>query len=420
MQNINSHTQFKFYPWLVWLLAASFFFYKYLLQVSPSVMSEELMRTFQASGAQLGNLAACFFYSYLIMQIPVGILLDRFNPRYLTGTAILISALGVLLFSETSQIMPAYLARWLIGLGAAFAAVSCFKLITIWFPPKRFALLAGLSMTAAMLGAIGGQVPLSILVNNFEWQVAMKIIALPGFILAALFFLFVKDKQNQTTQILENKFTFKEQMVTILKSKQTWLLSFYSGLAFAPVSVFGGLWGVSFLKQAYHLDATAAASTISFIFIGFAIGCPISGWLSDHIQRRKPLMLIGTIIAIITLSLVLYLPQANIFILSTLLLIFGLGASCFFLCFSMVREIHSLTLAATVLGFMNTFDSICEALSEPFIGKLLDLGWDGMLNQGARVFSLQDYHLSLSILVLYLVISLGFLVFTRETFCRQK
>lgn len=127
----------KMYPWLVWLLAAAFFFYKYLLQVSPSVMSEDLLSSFHATGAQLGNLAACFFYSYLLLQIPVGILLDRYNPRYITTFAILTSAIGVLLFSMSQTIHEAYLTRSIMGLGAAFAAVSCFKIITLWFPPHR-------------------------------------------------------------------------------------------------------------------------------------------------------------------------------------------------------------------------------------------------------------------------------------------
>lgn len=410
----------NYYPWLVWGLAALFFFYKYLLQVSPSVMSDQLMGTFHASGAQLGNLAACFFYSYLIMQIPVGILLDRFNPRYIITVAILVSALGVLLFAKATSLAPAYIARYLMGLGAAFAAVSCFKLITIWFPPRRFALLAGLSMTAAMCGAIGGQVPLSLLIEHFSWQTAMQIIAVPGFALGFLFFLLVKTKKQHVAKAKFRWSTFFHEIKAVLRCKQTWILSFYSGLAFAPISVFGGLWGVAFLKQAHHLSATAAASSISFIFIGFAIGGPITGWLSDYFQRRKPFMLVGTSIAIITLALVLYLPTVNNIILSSLLLIFGLGASCFFLCFSMIREIHPFAVAASVLGFMNTFDSICEALTEPFIGKMLDSGWKGQLNAGARVFPLSDYHWSLSILLIYLCIALIFLYFTKETFCRQK
>lgn len=389
------------------------------MQVSPGVMSQQLMGAFQCSGAQLGNLAACFFYSYLIMQIPVGILLDRFSPRYITTCAILLSAFGVLLFSFSNSIWEAYITRWIIGLGAAFAAVSCFKLITQWFPPKRFALLAGLSMTAAMCGAIGGQLPLTLLLKNHTWQEAMRYIAVPGFLLGAIFFSLVRNKKESSQPKPQNTMALKDQLMTILKCKQTWLLSFYSGLAFAPVSVFGGLWGVSFLKQAYSLTAAQAATTISFIFVGFAIGCPISGWLSDYLQKRKPLMLVGTVVAIISMALVIYLPHANVSSVSVLLFIFGLGASCFFLCFTMVREIHSLAIAATVLGFMNTFDSICEALSEPFIGKILDLGWDGTLVQGARVFSLKDYHLSLSLLLLYFCTALVFLLFTKETYSKE-
>lgn len=406
------------YPWLIWSLAATFFFYKYLLQVSPSVMSEELMRSFHATGAQLGNLAACFFYSYLIMQIPVGILLDRYNPRYITTAAILISAVGVLLFSYSQTILMSYAARAVIGFGAAFAAVSCFKIIALWFPAKRFALLAGLSMTSAMCGAIGGQLPLSLLINSFHWQEAMRYLALPGFLLAILFFFLAKTEQQPHSPRLSN-FNLIEQLATILKSKQSWLLSFYSGLAFAPVSVFGGLWGVSFLKTAYSLNSATAATVVSFIFIGFAIGCPLSGWLSDYLGRRKLLMLIGTLIAIVTLGCVIYLPSGTATLLSILLFFFGLGASCFFLCFSMIRETMPLAIAATVLGFMNTFDSICEALSEPFIGKMLDLGWKGDMLHGARIFPLADYRLSLSLLLLYLVIALVFLAFTKETYCRQ-
>lgn len=406
------------YPWLIWSLAALFFFYKYLLQVSPSVMSEELMRSFHATGAQLGNLAACFFYSYLIMQIPVGILLDRYNPRYITTLAILVSALGVLLFSYTQTILMSYAARAVIGFGAAFAAVSCFKIIALWFPPKRFALLAGLSMTSAMFGAIGGQLPLSLLINSFHWQEAMRYLAAPGILLAIIFFFLARPNEKPHSPTVSN-FNLKEQLTTILKSKQSWLLSFYSGLAFAPVSVFGGLWGVSFLKTAYSLNASTAASVVSFIFIGFAIGCPISGWLSDYLGRRKLLMFIGTIVAIVTLGLVIYLPLATATFLGVLLFFFGLGASCFFLCFSMIRETMPLAIAATVLGFMNTFDSICEALSEPFIGKMLDLGWKGDMLQGARIFPLADYRWSLSLLLLYLIIALIFLAFTKETYCRQ-
>lgn len=412
------------YPWIVWILGAAFFFYKYLLQVSPSVMSTELMRDFNITGAGLGNLAACFFYTYLVMQLPVGLLLDRFSPRLITGLAVFICALGAFLFAHATSLGLAGISRALIGMGAAFAAVSCFKLATLWFPPHRFALIAGLSMTVAMLGAVGGEGPLSYLVDHFGWRSTMLWVSFPGFILMLLIFAVIRDKEapavaTEAAKSVDYKMLW-QQMKTILHSKQTWLLSWYSGLAFAPVSVFGGLWGVSFLKTAHHLSHVTAASVISFIFIGFAIGCPISGWLSDYMGRRKIIMAIGTWVALISILIVLYAPVLSSAFLYALLLLFGLGASCFFLCFSMIREIHPLIFAATVLGFMNTFDSLCEAVSEPFIGKLLDMRWQGTLDQGARAFALGDYHWALAVLPIYLGIAIFLLFFIEETFCMQK
>lgn len=410
------------YPWIVWVLLASFFYYKYLIQVSPSVMSSELMSAYSLSGAGLGHLAACFFYAYLLMQIPVGILLDKWSPRKLTSLAAFVCAGSTFLFANANSLLTAGISRFLIGLSASFAAVACFKITSLWFPPKRFALVAGLSMTTAMLGAVGGEGPLALLVTQVGWRHALEWIAIPGFILSFLIWLIIRDKQPAHQQAIDSQeqpIKMSAKLGLILKDRQTWLLSLYSGLAFAPLSVFGGLWGVSFIQKAYSLNASEAASAVSMIFIGFAVGCPLAGWLSDSISRRKPIMLVGTLIALITLSLIVYWPVSPS-VLTLLLFLFGFGTSCFFLCFSMVREIHSTLFTATVLGFMNTFDAICEAATEPFIGKLLDLNWSGTYENGARAFSIAEYHFGLLALPIYLAISVLLLFFIQETYCKQK
>lgn len=407
----------KYYPWIVWLLTAAFFSYKYIIQVSPSVMSTELMRTYHLTGAGLGHLAACFFYAYFLMQLPVGLLLDRFSPRFITALAVCFCALSTIVFAQTDILFIAESSRFVMGLTAAFAAVACFKLTTLWFPPHRFALVSGLSMTAAMMGAVFGEAPLSFLVTQQGWRHALLSIAIGCLILAGLMFLIIRDKP--THQEKPNLPPLWQTLKIILKHPQTWLLSLYSGCAFAPISVFGGLWGVSFLEKAYALSPLKAAQCTSLIFIGFAIGCPITGWLSDYHTRRKPLMLGGTLLALLSITAILYLTL-SIFMLSLFLFTFGLGASCFFLCFSMIREIHPLLFSATVLGFMNTFDSICEAVTEPFIGKLLDLSWNGTFQHGIRSFSLQDYHWALLTLPLYLGAALIILVKIKETNCIQN
>ncbi len=421
----NSKKWIKIYPWLVWLAGASFFFYKYLVQVSPSVMTADLMRAFQINGAGLGNLSACYFYAYLIMQIPVGILLDKFSPRYLTTFAILICGVSTLIFAQASSLGIACLARAAMGLGAAFAAVSCFKLATLWFLPQRFALISGMCMTAAMLGAVFGQAPLSLLVHNFGWRTALVIVGSLGIALSLIYLITVKDKSlhNQPTDHSESQTTRGQlfgNLWLILKSKQAWLLSWYSGLAFAPVSVFGGLWGVPFLQQAHHLSAAKAAYAISWIFIGFATGAPLLGWMSDFIGRRKPIMIFGTLLALLSSLIIIYSPNQHFDTLIILLFCFGLGASGFFTCFAMIREVFPLILAATVLGFMNTFDSICEALSEPLVGWILDVNWHGTMIAGVHQFSAHTYQIALSLMPIYLLVALILLIFVKETYCQAN
>lgn len=406
------------YPWFIWLLGACFFFYKYLVQVSPSVMTHDLMHAFQINATGLGNLSACYFYAYLLMQIPVGILLDKYSPRYLTTAAILVCAVSTFIFSGTNSLTLACASRAFIGFGAAFAAVSCFKLAAIWFPANRFALVSGMCMTAAMLGAVGGQMPLSLLVNEFGWRLALQVVALLGIVLGVLYFALVRDKTQLSEPLPKEK--IKMHPLLILKSKQAWLLSLYSGLAFAPVSVFGGLWGVPFIQEAYHFSAPRAALSVSWIFIGFAIGAPLLGWLSDWMGKRKPLMIFGTLLATISLIIVIYGFNSVPWMIDGCLFLFGLGASGFFISFAMIREGFPLILSATVLGFMNTFDSICEAVSEPIVGLFLDMTWEGKIQDGVHYFSVPAYKLSLLLLPIYLIVALVLLVFIKETHCKAN
>lgn len=410
----------KAYPWIIWTIAAGFFFYKYLIQVSPSVMTTDLMKAFEVNGAGLGNLSAFYFYAYLVMQIPVGIMLDRYSPKVITSCAIFVCSISTLIFSLTDTFWLACVSRALMGAGAAFAAVSCFKLASQWFAPNRFALVSGMFMAAAMLGAVGGQMPLSLLVQDVGWRTALELVSLMGVILGVIYFLVVKDKPLTAAHSHIASSKVSHTLASILRNRQTWFLSFYSGLAFAPVSVFGGLWGVPFLETAYDLSRANAALAISCIFIGFAVGAPYLGWLSDHMGRRKPILFFGTFLALCCLSVVIYIPHQSLPILMALLFFFGFGASGFFTSFAMIREVFIIALAATVLGIMNTFDSVCEALYEPLVGAFLDWTWEGEIANGVHVFSIQGYHISLLILPVSLVLALITLFFIEETWCQTK
>lgn len=407
----------KLYACIIFVLATLFFFYKNALEVSPSVITNQLMREFHIDGAQLGNLTAFYYYAYFLMQVPVGILLDRFGPRRLTSLAIFICALGGFILAHSHLLVLAQFGRFITGLGAAFAAMSCLKLIAIWFKPHRFAFMAGLMMSVAMFGAVFGQGPLAAAIAHWHWRPTLTAIAVIGFVYAFIFYLFVRDKNQYMPQSMEKpESSVLKGLWHVMKQRQCWLLAVYSGLTFTPITMFGGLWGIPYFTAAHHLSKSQAGFAISLIFIGFAVGCPIAGWLSDQMGNRKKIAFVGTFVALVLILLALYVTSLSVTMIAILFFLFGASISCFLLSFTMIREINPFIFAATAMGFMNAFNALVGALSDPLVGKLLDLGWDGKMLNGARAFSLHDYHLALLAIPTYLIIALILLCFVKETY----
>lgn len=407
--------------WIIWFLGAFFMFYKYALEVSPSVMTSQLMGAFQINGATLGNLVASYFYAYLIFQIPAGMLLDKIGPRKITTFAIVLCAMGSVMFASVDSFFAAWIGRFLMGAGAAFAAVSCLKLVSNWFAHKQFAFMAGLMMTFAMFGAVIGQAPLVAFIKALEWRTAMLYIGFFGILFGFVFYLVVRDRPDDTKKHkgkTQPSLGVFESLRKILKNPQTWWLSLYSGFAFAPVMVFGGLWGVSFISEAYRLEQSMAAQAVSLIFIGFAVGAPVLGWFSNWIGKRRIVMFWGTLVALLTISAVVYTPGLSNTFLMALLFLFGFSISGFLLCFTMLTEITSSVLVGTAIGFMNAFDALFGALTDPLTGKFLDMSWTGKLLEGARIYSIDSYKLAFLILPITLILALITLIGIKETHCK--
>ncbi len=407
--------------WVIWSLSALFMCYKYVLEVSPSVMTTPLMQTFHISATQLGNLVASYFYASLLLQLPAGLLLDGIGPRKITTCIIALCAIGAILFSSTQVIFLAAIGRFLMGIGAAFAPISCLKLTLNWFPKKQFAFMAGLMMAVAMLGAVGGQAPLAGLIAKVGWNYSLQLLGFFGFALALLFWIIVRDKNK--VHVIKDSSTpppIFTSLLHIIKHKQSFWLSIYSGLSFAPVMVFGGLWGVNFAEKAFAESQNIAAQSVSLIFIGFAVGAPLFGWFSDWLGKRRSVMTWGTLGALVSICAVIYLPTSFTAQISALLFfLFGFCISSFLLCFTMICEVHPALMAATAVSFMNTFNALFGAFSDPLAGKLLDLTWDGTLIDSARSFSLYGYKIAFLMLPIYLILALLCLTRIKETHCKH-
>lgn len=417
---VNDRSQPGVLAWLMWALGALFYCYEFFLQVSPNVMVKDLMLAYNLSAAQMGYLSTSYYVAYAAMQLPVGMLLDRFGTRKPLTIAVLLCAVGALIFAYSHVFLLAAIGRFLIGLGSAFAAVSCMQIAACWLPLNRFALMTGLLLTIGMIGAWNGQAPLRILINAIGWRETLILFGFIGCALAALVLMVIRDKpRTHHVKTIQNK-GFFSGLYHVIRIPQNWVVAVYGGLMFLSIPGFAGLWSVSFFSQSHNIDATNAAFIVSMIFIGFAIGAPLLGWFSDRIERRKPPMYIGTIGSLITMCAIIYGPPLSATMASLLFLGFGFFCSGFLPVFSVAREVNPPETSATALGFINTLNTAGGMIAQPVIGYLLDINWHGQMQAGIRFYDTQTYHTALIILPIAIALSLIVLFFVRETHCKDE
>jgi len=402
----------RHYPVFIIALSAAFLFYKYVLQVSPGIMSDNLMHAFNINGVQLGNLAAIYFYGYLVVQIFAGPLLDKYGVRKVTPLAIFMCALGALFFSQSQFFGSALLSRMLIGMGTSFATVSYLKCGADYFKPQQFAFVSGLLGTAIMLGAVFGEAPLVAILHHTGWRNMLFAVSLLGFLIAVMFFIIARDKP--VNQAVTTESISVNNIINILKSPQNWMLTIYSGCAFSPVSVLGGLWGNPFLCAAYPISLEQASFLLSWIFVGFGVGGPILGFIADKTNSHNLIMKITAIISSLSLVVLIYGHNLSLWAIGLLMLVIGLCSAAILLAFVVAKNLNTVLMVGTVVAMVNTGGDIIGALTQPIVGKFLDLHWSGTLVNGARHYALSDYHHAFVILPIYLVLAWLSLLFVRD------
>jgi MFS family permease len=380
---------------LAWGLGALFFCYAFVQRVSPSVMVTELMRDFGVGAAILGNLSAFYFYAYAGLQIPVGLLMDRIGPRRLMTAAAAVAALGSLIFAASDVLAGAYAGRLLIGAGAAFSWVGVLTVLTQWFPATRFALFTGLAQAFGMVGAIFGQAPVSVAVDGIGWRATLVVLGAAGLVLAAMMWLVLRDRPHAAASSVGVGASLR----VLLRNRETWLNAVFGLAMTAPMLGFGALWAVPYLTTVYALERATAATVISSIFIGWAIGAPLSGWLSDRLRARKPIMVVCAIVAAGSFAAVIYLPQLPLAMLAALITLHGLAASGMVLAFACAREHNPPGMSSTAMGLVNVAVIGSGAIFQPLIGFLLDLQWDGAVEEGARIYSAAAYRYAFGAIV---------------------
>ncbi len=403
----------------IYCLSALFLIYEMALQVSPSIMTNQLMATFKIDARLLGIMVSFYFYSYTFMQIPVGVLYDRLGPRVLISLAAFICGVGSFLFGIANGFYIAALGRGFMGIGSAFAFVGVLVIIQRYFSAYYFALLVGISQLLAAFGAMGGELPLSVLVNRFGWRNVMVFSGFIGGIIALFSALIIRNHPTHKKICNPHSSHLIGDLKEIFHSSQTYWIALYAFSGWGPIVIFAVLWGVPYLMGKYAISNTHAAFGIAMIWLGLALTSPFIGWFSNYMGKRRPLLIYCSLIGVLSSIAIIYLPKIPFWMNLIFLFMMGCAASGQILSFALVKDNNRHFVFATATGFNNMAVVVGGIFLQPLVGYILHLLWSGKMEGNVPIYSLSSYAMGFllipSCFLIGLIISIFFI---RETYCR--
>lgn len=411
-----------FFGILIWLLAIFFFFYEFFLRIFLGTIANEVSEDLHLTIKQFSIVGAAYYVTYAIMQIPVGILTEKIGPRIILTIAATICSGGVFLLTIAKGFYLALISRLLIGFGSSFAFVSLLILGLNWFPKKYFGFLCGISLLLGAIGPLLAGAPLAYLMQVLkgDWREILFWMGIYGVSLTVLIALFMRDKPKTDRQeiiFITPYESLSSKLRQLFKNRQAWYVLLCQSSLYCPLPLLAAYFGTSYL-QTRGFDRTNSAFIISMIWVGYALGNPILGKLSDLMKRRKPFLYVFSFVGCLTSIFILYFPINHFFALVILFILLGLASSSQGLAFALIVEHTPKKLNSAALGLNNTGSMLFGAIFPPLAGYIIQ----SALRASGRITPITAFYVKgLSLIpLLYAIAGFLALLCIQETFCRQQ
>ncbi len=351
---------------IAWFMCTVFYFVQYALRSAPSIMQQEIIATLNISSIEMAGIIGLYFYSYAFFALVSGVLLDRIGPRFTASLGILLVVLGCVLFCS-GTVFSAKSGRFLQGAGSGLAFTSAVFLATRGFPKKWLATAVGMTQCFGMLGGFMGQAVVSPIIKNqvLTWQMFWMVSA------GVLVVIFIGSVLI-TPRTREGKINWgglTEPYLVVLKNPQSYVCAIISAMMFMPTNVGNIAWGSQFLIDGLNADPSDVALRLAMVPLGWVIGCPILGYISDSIGRRKPVVLGSIIMMLITGGVIVYLPNSMPNYVMGLLL--GIFSGAAMIPYTMIKEVNPDEVKGTATGVINFIVFVTSAIVTNLFSMLI-------------------------------------------------
>ncbi len=393
---------------VAWLVAAVYYFYQYALRSAPAVMMPELSEAFGLSALGVASIVGLFYYSYSPFSLVAGVAMDRLGPRRLLPAAAAVVGLGALLFATGSP-EAASVGRLLQGAGGVFALVGAIYIATKNFPASQAATLIGATQMFGMAGGSAGQFAVGPLIGRgVPWSAFWTIMGVVGLALGGLLFLLLpkEEKKAQPDDWMKGA---AQAFKVVFRDPQSILCGLISGLLFIPTTIFDMIWGVRYLQEGHALGYAEAVLRSATIPFGWIIGCPLLGFISDRLGRRKPVIILGAVLLLNCMAWILYGP-ANVFPPYMLGLLAGIASGAAMLPYTVIKEANPPQYGGTATGVINFLNFTFSALLGPVFGWFLQ-----RVSGGTEQMALGHYRTAFQPLMYGVVAAIILALFLKET-----
>lgn len=409
--------QNRWMPWFVCLSAGLFFFYEFFQLNLFDVINQSLRNEFSINAAQLSWMSSTYIWANVLFLLPAGIILDRFSARLVILFAMFSCVIGTAGFAWTSSFAWASFFHALTGMGNAFCFLSCVVLVSRWFPPRRQALVLGCIVTMAFMGGVLAHTPLVYLNDHYGWRNALLIDSVVGVLIFLWIYFIVRDKGNDLLiDTHAKKQTWSSNFKEALSNTQNWFAGLYTACLNLPIMVLCALWGASYLHVVQHLPKIVSSNTVSLIFVGSILGCPLMGWLSDSMARRKPLMIVGvlaTLLTLVPLFLGIVLSETTLGIIFFAL---GFFTSTQVISYPLIAESNSIRNTGVATGIASVIVMGGGGVGQVLFGLLIQQH----AGIGAEYYSAPDFQFAMGMFPVAIVVALIAILLIHETYCKRS